>query len=75
MDVPDIQKLYELCCDSYYALLIIDWLPPIITRSGSKRIPVCCYLLLAILLCDDGLSLFSRTFLVYATESLTVEWA
>jgi len=43
MDGSDIQKLYEVCCDSDHALLIVDCLPPIIARSGSKGIPVCGY--------------------------------
>jgi len=36
MNGPDIQELYEVCCDSYHALLIVDWLPPIIGRSVPK---------------------------------------
>lgn len=40
MDGPDIQKLYEVCCDSYHVLPIVDWFPPTIARGGSKGIPV-----------------------------------
>ena len=30
MDGPDIQRLYEVCCDPYHALPIVDYFPPII---------------------------------------------
>ncbi len=40
MDGPDIQKLYEVCCDPCHAFPIVDYFPPIIARSGSERLPV-----------------------------------
>ena len=43
MDGPDIQGLYEVCCDPYHVLPIVDYFPPIIARSGSEGLSVCGY--------------------------------
>lgn len=42
MDGADIQKLYEVCYDRLRVLLTTDYLPPI-ARSGTARVPICCY--------------------------------
>lgn len=40
MDGPEIQKLYEVCCDPCHALPIVDCFPPIIARNSTERLPV-----------------------------------
>jgi len=42
MDGAGIQKLYEVCHGRLRALLTTEYLPPI-ARSGTARLPICCY--------------------------------